>query len=87
VIYSAKPQLTSALSPQAALDAASVLARKNSTRTFTGATGSERDAWTLRLGPSGATAIWIGFDKPSVVAPEKRLNALLEEFVKRLGNG
>lgn len=87
VIYSAKPQLTSALSPQAALDAASVLARKNSTRTFTGATGSERDAWTLRLGPSGATAIWIGFDKPSVVAPEKRLNSLLEEFVKRLGNG
>jgi membrane peptidoglycan carboxypeptidase len=87
VIYSAKPHLTPALSPPAALDAASVLSRENSTRTFTGATGSERDAWTLRLGPSGATAIWIGFDKPSVIAPEKRLNALLEEFVKRLGNG
>jgi penicillin-binding protein 1A len=87
VIYSAKPQLTPALGPQAALDAAGALERKNSTRTFTGATGSERDAWTLRLGPSGATAIWIGFDKPAAIAPEKRLDALLEEFVKRLGNG
>jgi penicillin-binding protein 1A len=87
LIYSAKPQLTPALSPPAALDAASVLSRKNSTRTFTGATGSERDAWTLRLGPSGATAIWIGFDKPTVIAPESRLKSLLDEFVQRLGNG
>jgi penicillin-binding protein 1A len=87
VIYTAKPQLTPALSPAAALDAASVLARRNGTRTFTGATGSERDAWTLRLGPGGATAIWIGFDKPSAIAPEPRLKSLLDEFVKRLGNG
>lgn len=87
IIYTAKPQLTQALSPAAALDATSVLSRKNSTRTFTGATGSERDAWTLRLGPSGATAIWIGFDKPTAIAPETRLKSLLDEFVKRLGNG
>jgi membrane peptidoglycan carboxypeptidase len=86
IIYSAKPDLTQAISPPAALDAASVLARRNNTRTFTGATGSERDAWTLRLGPNGATAIWIGFDKPTAIAPEKRLNSLLDEFVKRLGN-
>ena len=56
------------------------------TRCFTGATGSERDAWTLRLGPGGATAIWLGFDKPAVIAPERRLKLLLDEFVKRLGN-
>jgi membrane peptidoglycan carboxypeptidase len=86
IIYTAKPDLTQAISPPAALDAASVLARRNNTRTFTGATGSERDAWTLRLGPSGATAIWIGFDKPTAIAPEPRLNSLLDEFVKRLGN-
>ena len=86
IIYTAKPDLTQAISPPAALDAASVLARRNNTRTFTGATGSERDAWTLRLGPNGATAIWIGFDKPTAIAPEKRLNSLLDEFVKRLGN-
>jgi penicillin-binding protein 1A len=86
VIYSARPDLTQALGPAAALDAASVLVRKNGTRTFTGATGSERDAWTLRLGPSGATAIWIGFDKPTAIAREPRLKSLLDEFVQRLGN-
>jgi penicillin-binding protein 1A len=87
VIYTARPQHTQALSPAAALDATGVLSRKNNTRTFTGATGSERDAWTLRLGPTGATAIWIGFDKPAVIAPEPRLKSLLDEFVQRLGNG
>ena len=86
VIYTAKPDLSQALSPAAAVDAASVLRRKNGTRTFTGATGSERDAWMLRLGPSGATAIWIGFDKPTAIAREPRLKSLLDEFVKRLGN-
>jgi membrane peptidoglycan carboxypeptidase len=86
VIYTAKPDLTPALSPAAALDAASVLERRKGTRTFTGATGSERDAWTLRLGPSGATAIWIGFDKPTAIAREPRLKSLLDEFVDRLGN-
>jgi penicillin-binding protein 1A len=86
VIYTAKPQLTAALSAPAALDATSVLQRSGGTRCFTGATGSERDAWTLRLGPGGATAIWLGFDKPAVIAPEPRLKSLLDEFVKRLGN-
>lgn len=86
VIYKARPSLTQAISAPAASDAASVLGRRNGTRVFTGATGSERDAWTLRLGPGGATAIWIGFDKPAAIAPEKRLNALLDEFVERLGN-
>jgi membrane peptidoglycan carboxypeptidase len=86
VIYSAKPQLTQALSATAAVDATSVLRRTNGTRCFTGATGSERDAWTLRLGPGGATAIWIGFDKPIAIAREVRLKSLLDEFVQRLGN-
>jgi membrane peptidoglycan carboxypeptidase len=86
VIHQTRPQLTAALSPAAALDATSVLKRSGGTRCFTGATGSERDAWTLRLGPAGATAIWIGFDKPTAIARETRLKALLDEFVKRLGN-
>jgi len=86
IIYTAKSDLTAALSPSAALDGLSVFSRENNTRTFTGATASERDAWTLRLGPSGSTAIWIGFDQPATIATEKRLNSLLEEFVKRLGN-
>ena len=86
VLYSAQPQLTQALSPAAAADATSVLRVTNGTRCFTGATGSERDAWTLRLGPGGATAIWIGFDKPAAIAREARLKSLLDEFVQRLGN-
>jgi membrane peptidoglycan carboxypeptidase len=85
-IYSAKPALSFALSPNAALDASSVLRHQAGTRCFTGATGSERDAWTLRLGPGGATAIWIGFDVPTVIAREARLKSLLDEFVARLGN-
>lgn len=86
VIYTARPDTTQALGANAALDATSVLSRRNGTRVFTGATGSERDAWTLRLGPAGATAIWIGFDKPTPIAREPRLKALLDEFVERLGN-
>ena len=86
VIYTAKPQLTAALTASAATDATSVLQHSGGTRCFTGATGSERDAWTLRLGPGGATAIWLGFDKPVAIAREPRLKSLLDEFVKRLGN-
>ena len=86
VIYQAKPELTPTISRDAALDALSVLKRKSGTRIFTGATASERDAWTLRLGPSGSTAIWIGFDQPTKIASESRLKSLLDEFVERLGN-
>ncbi len=86
VIYTAKPFLIPALSPQAASEAVTVLSNRAGTRCFTGATGSERDAWTLRLGPGGSTAIWIGFDQPAPIAREARLKALLDEFVRRLGN-
>lgn len=86
-IYKAKPSSKAALGKAAADDATSVLRRTSGVRVFTGATGSERDAWMLRLGPTGSTAVWIGFDKPAVIAPEKRVKALLDEFVGRLGNG
>jgi penicillin-binding protein 1A len=86
VIYTATPHLTQAISQAAALDAISVLRRAGGTRCFTAATASERDAWTLRLGPGGSTAIWIGFDQPTAIARESRLKALLDELVKRLGN-
>ncbi|HVJ46910.1 MAG TPA: transglycosylase domain-containing protein [Luteolibacter sp.] len=85
-LYKAQSRLTPALSPQAANEATTVLANRAGTRCFTGATGSERDAWTLRLGPGGSTAIWIGFDQPAAIAREPRLKALLDEFVRRLGN-
>jgi penicillin-binding protein 1A len=86
LIYKAKRSLVQALSPEAAVDATSVLKRDNGARTFTGATGSKCDAWMLRLGPSGATAVWVGFDKLKPIAREARLEALLDECVERLGN-
>jgi membrane peptidoglycan carboxypeptidase len=86
VLFQMKLKAQPALSKSAAEDAVSVLKNISGTRSFTGATGSERDAWVMRLGPSGSTAIWIGFDKPKKITAEQRLNALLEEFVKRLGN-
>ncbi len=85
-LYTRAPDLSPAITPAAAAEAAGVLQRRAGTRCFTGATGSERDAWTLRLGPSGATAIWIGFDQPTAIAREPRLKSLLDEFVTRLGN-
>lgn len=85
LIYQVKTKSQPALSRAAAEDAVSVLKNMSGTRSFTGATGSERDAWVMRLGPSGSTAIWIGFDTPKRISPEARLNALLAEFVRRLG--
>ncbi|HEY8991275.1 MAG TPA: transglycosylase domain-containing protein [Luteolibacter sp.] len=83
-VYTATPKSAPALSPGAAKEACTVLEPKAGNRNFTGATGSERDAWTLRLGPKGSTAIWIGFDKPAAIAREARLKSLLDEFVSRL---
>lgn len=86
ILYTAKPDVFQVLSSGAAQEACAVLEKRAGTRCFTGATGSERDAWTLRLGPKGATAIWVGFDKPTAITKESRLKALLDEFVRRLGN-
>jgi len=86
VLFESKVKTTAALSGEAAKEAVGVLNDISGTRCFIGATGSKRDAWTLRLGPSGSTAIWIGFDIPAKIAGESRLNALLAEFVTRLGN-
>lgn len=86
VLYRAAPEFHQALGRDAAHDAMSVIPNRSGTRAFTGATASERDAWVLRLGPSGSTAIWLGFDQPKKIARETRLKALLDEFVNRLGN-
>jgi len=86
VLYQGHPDLFRVLPGAAARAATGVLGARAGTRCFTGATGSERDAWMLRLGPKGATAIWLGFDQPAAITREDRLKALLDEFVNRLGN-
>jgi len=84
-LYQAKPHLTKAIGPEAAKEAQRVFQSHSSTRCFTGFTGNERDAWALRLGPNGATVIWIGFDQPQAIATPTRLNKLLEDLTTRLG--
>lgn len=86
VIYRAQPQMSPALGAPAASEAVGVLKNRAGTRSFTGTTNSGSDAWVMRLGPSGSTAIWIGFDQPKKIAGDARLDALLDEFVARLGN-
>jgi membrane carboxypeptidase/penicillin-binding protein len=87
VVAKSDTQYFSALSAAAARKSLEVLKESKATDTFTGATGSEREAWTLRLGPKGSTAIWVGFDQPQVITQEERLKKLLSEIVNRLDNG
>lgn len=86
LLYTSSPNLFPAIDAKAATEARSVLRPRAGTNCFTGATGSERDAWTLRQGPKGSTVIWIGFDKPAAISTSTRLESLLNEFVSRLGN-
>lgn len=86
IITRNQPELFGALTPAAATKSLSVLKQNKGTEIFTGATGSEREAWTLRLGPKGSTAIWVGFDQPQVIAQEARLKQLLADIVDRLDN-
>jgi penicillin-binding protein 1A len=73
-----------ALTAAAAKAALQVLRPASSADHFIGATGSEREAWMLRLGPKGSTAIWVGFDQPQVIAPADRLDRFLRDTLQRL---
>ena len=86
LLHRQDPQLFPTLSANAAREALTVLKQKGSTGNFTGATGSEREAWMLRLGPRGSTAIWVGFDQPKVITQEARLKQFLSEIIHRLDN-
>jgi membrane carboxypeptidase/penicillin-binding protein len=63
-----------------------VLANEKGSDVFTGATGTEREAWLMRVGPRGSTAIWVGFDQPGVITQEQRLKKLLQQLTTRLDN-
>jgi membrane peptidoglycan carboxypeptidase len=86
LIYRAPPRQRPGPAAAAASQALQVFQNSGGTRHLTAATRSERDAWMLRLGPNGATALWIGFDQPTPIAPRPRLESLLNEFVQRLEN-
>ncbi len=85
-LYHGEPYHSRAIGPQAAAEALRVFRSDSGTRTFTGFTGSARDAWILRIGPAGSTVVWIGFDQPEAIAPAPRLEKLLQDITTRLGN-
>lgn len=86
VIVNHTATLFPAIDAKAARAALEVLKPTKGSEHFTGATGSEREAWMLRLGPKGSTAIWVGFDQPQVITQEQRLKQFLSEIVNRLDN-
>jgi penicillin-binding protein 1A len=85
VLYRFDPENSQAIGSHAAGEALDLLEPIGSSRCLSGHTGSERDAWLLRVGPTGSTAVWIGFDEPAVIAPPSDLQRLLDLLAKRLG--
>lgn len=83
-IYHAEPELSPAISADAANESIGLFESMSTTRVFTGFTGSGRDAWILRLGPTGSTAIWFGFDQPTKIAGPAELKRFLDAFASHL---
>ena len=85
-LYQTDPELSPAISKAAASESTDLFRIITSTRVFHGFTGSCRDAWILRLGPNGSTAIWFGFDQPTRIAEPADLDRFLTNFARRLAN-
>jgi len=83
-LYEGKPHHANAIGAESARESLRVFQNRSGSRTFTGFTANERDAWVLRIGTNGATVIWIGFDQPQPIAPTTRLKKLLEDFTTLL---
>jgi len=85
-LYTASPEHSPAISDSAAADALELFKSDSTTGVFHGFTGSCRDAWILRLGPTGSTAIWFGFDQPAKITDSATLEQFLSNFATRLAN-
>ena len=86
VLFKRSTDRSQAITSNAAKEATSLLKSASGTRTFTGATGSGRDAWLLRVGPTGSTVVWLGFDDPERIAKNPHIDRILDDLVERLGN-
>ncbi|MDB6077377.1 MAG: penicillin-binding protein [Akkermansiaceae bacterium] len=86
VLYTSEKISTQAIGKNAAREAAALLTTTAGTRVHGGATGSGRDAWLLRLGPKGSTAIWVGFDQPQKISTRAQLDTVMDDLGRRLGN-
>jgi membrane peptidoglycan carboxypeptidase len=85
-LYRVSPELSPAITASAAADALDLFESDTTTGVFHGFTGSCRDGWILRLGPTGSTAIWFGFDTPAKICSPPKLEKFLANFSTRLAN-
>ncbi|MFU8892961.1 MAG: transglycosylase domain-containing protein [Luteolibacter sp.] len=86
ILYQGKTAYSKAIGAEAAKESLRVFENRGGSRTFTGFTGNERDAWALRIGPNGTTVIWIGFDHPQAITSPGRLKKLLNDLTSRLAD-
>jgi penicillin-binding protein 1A len=84
-LYQRPPQTSQAVKANSAKQGLELFETIGSSRCLHGSTGSEGDAWLLRIGPTGSTAIWIGFDQLTPICSDSRLDALLDDLARRLG--
>jgi membrane peptidoglycan carboxypeptidase len=85
VLFTRHPDLSQAISADAANESLRVFSRSGSSLILTGSTHSCTDAWLQRVGPSGATVAWFGFDNPTRIADSKTLDAAVSNLAERLG--
>jgi penicillin-binding protein 1A len=85
LLYQSAPNLSPALSKDTAREISGLFRKVGSTRVFHGCGPACHDGWILRLGPTGSTAVWIGFDQPRQIAGRDDLDRFLEQLASRLG--
>lgn len=84
VLFSRQPDLAKAIRPEAASEALSILTKSGPTLVLPTATHSGSDAWLHRVGPTGATVAWLGFDSPQRIADPDTLAAAMRDLAERL---
>jgi membrane peptidoglycan carboxypeptidase len=85
ILFTRQPDLVQAISADAASESLRVFSRSGSSLILTGSTHSCTDAWIQRVGPSGATVAWFGFDNPTRIADSKVLDHAMSDLAERLG--
>lgn len=83
-LFRREPTTSQAITAHAAEQALGLFRSVGTSQCFRGTTGSKHDAWILRVGPTGATAIWFGFDQSRRIADSKRLETLLDRVATSL---
>ncbi len=84
-LYQRSSGLSQAITAAAADEAIELFSEVGMSRCYDGHTGSERDAWLLRVGPGGSTAVWLGFDEPAKICEQRQLRSMLDRLSNRLG--